>query len=131
MPQEWNGYDKEYILTITLDGIYVEKMWVENLKNNQSGYLQDKTTITFVHADCNSKVLKYLEAKQIYEFSVDIFDMNDEDEFDEYEFNSDDTDDTVGFSISYTGGDSEYKSFSFYSSDRELVREMLNLYKKF
>lgn len=128
MPQEWDGYDKEYILTITLDGIYVEKMWVENMKDNQSGYLQNKANITFVHSDCNSKVLKCLDANKRYEFSVDVFDMDDEDEFGESER---DTDDTVGFSISYTGEDSEYKSFSFYSSDRELVREMLNLYKKF
>lgn len=91
MPQEWNGYDKEYILTITDDGIYVEKMWVDNMKNNQSGYLQDRATITFVHADCNSKVLKYLEAKRMYEFSVDVFDMDDEDEFDESELDTDDT----------------------------------------
>ena len=65
-------YDKEFVLYLTVNGINVEKTW------NDGAYYYGSADISFIHEDCNSKLIKYVNSKTIYEFGYD----EDEDECD-------------------------------------------------
>lgn len=79
-------YDKEFVLYLTKNGINVEKTW------NDGTYYYGSADISFIHEDCNSKLIKYVDSKTIYEFGYD----EDEDECD-----CDDCDDSEeeGFTV--------------------------------
>ena len=78
-------YDKEFVLYLTKNGTNVEKIW------NDGAYYYGSADISFIHEDCNSKLIKYVDSKTIYEFGYD-----DEDE----ECGCDDFDDCEeGFTI--------------------------------
>lgn len=63
-------YDKEYILTINDDKtIWIDPAW------NDDRVIQGDSFISFVHADCNSKILLKLEE---WEQKVAIFDYDGE-----------------------------------------------------
>lgn len=62
---EVDYYDKEFVLYLTQDGVSTCKCW------KYDGYLCGSGNITFIHEDCNSKILKYIDSDVIYEFSVD------------------------------------------------------------
>ena len=62
-------YDKEFVLYLTVNGINVEKTW------NYDTYYYGSADISFIHEDCNSKLIKYVDSKTIYEFGY-----NDENE---------------------------------------------------
>ena len=55
-------YDKEFVLYLTTDGVNVEKTWHEDV------YYYGSADISFIHEDCNSKLIKYIDSKTIYEF---------------------------------------------------------------
>ena len=65
-------YDKEFVLYLTKNGINVEKIW------HDGAYYYGSADISFIHEDCNSKLLSYVDSKTIYEFGYD----EDEDECD-------------------------------------------------
>ena len=65
-------YDKEFVLYLTVNGINVEKTW------NDGTYYYGSADISFIHEDCNSKLIKYVDSKTIYEFGYD----EDDDECD-------------------------------------------------
>ena len=65
-------YDKEFVLYLTKNGVNVEKTW------NDGTYYYGSADISFIHEDCNSKLIKYVDSKTIYEFGYD----EDEDECD-------------------------------------------------
>lgn len=76
-------YDKEFVLYLTTNGVNVEKTYdVES-----DTYLSGSADISFIHEDCNSKLIKYVDSKTIYEFGYD------EDEYED-ECNCDDCDDS-------------------------------------
>ena len=58
-------YDKEFVLYLTVNGINVEKTW------NDGTYYYGSADISFIHEDCNSKLLSYVDSKTIYEFGYD------------------------------------------------------------
>ena len=58
-------YDKEFVLYLTVNGINVEKTW------NDGTYYYGSADISFIHEDCNSKLIKYVDSKTIYEFGYD------------------------------------------------------------
>lgn len=58
-------YDKEFTLYITKNGINVEKTW------NNGTYYYGGGNISFIHEDCSSKLIKYVDSKTIYEFGYD------------------------------------------------------------
>ena len=58
-------YDKEFVLYLTVNGINVEKTW------NDDTYYSGSADISFIHEDCNSKLLNYVDSKTIYEFGYD------------------------------------------------------------
>ena len=144
------GYDKEFALYLTEDGVSVCKIF-ENGK-----YLNEYPDVAFVHEDCNSKMLKNIESKLIFEFVFD--DEYDEDEFDNddlccddcdcyecdnrirsndikchgtvadklVEYSKDDDGDLHGFTVSKGDGDS-YMSYSLYTSDKLSLRDIQSL----
>ena len=71
-------YDKEFVLYLTMDGVNVEKTW------HDGKYYSGIADITFIHEDCSSKLLKYVDSKTIYEFGYDKYD-DDECDCDECE----------------------------------------------
>lgn len=66
---EVSNYDKEFVLYLTKNGVNVEKTW------NNGTYYYGGGNISFIHEDCSSKLIKYVDSKTIYEF-----DYNDENE---------------------------------------------------
>ena len=64
-------YDKEFTLYLTKNGINVEKTW------NNGTYYYGGGNISFIHEDCSSKLIKYVDSKTIYEFGY-----NEDDECD-------------------------------------------------
>lgn len=146
------GYDKEFALCLTEDGISVCKMFEDDK------YYNEYPDVAFVHEDCNSKMLKNIESKLIFEFVFDGEHGDDEDEFDnddlccddcdcyEYdnrirskdikcnetvadklvEYSKDDNGDLHGFSVSKGDGDS-YMSYSLYTSDKLSLRDIQSL----
>lgn len=59
------GYEKEFALYLTEDGVSVCKIFEDGR------YLNEYPDVAFVHEDCNSKMLQYIESKLIYEFAFD------------------------------------------------------------
>ena len=66
-------YDKEFVLYLTTYGVNVEKTYdVES-----DTYLSGSADISFIHEDCSSKLIKYVDSKTVYEFGYN--EDNDED----------------------------------------------------
>ena len=61
---EMSHYDKEYCVYLTEDGITCEKIF------NDGSYYNGGGDISYVHEDCNSKLLRHIDSKTIYEFGV-------------------------------------------------------------
>ena len=74
-------YDKEFVLYLTKNGVNVEKTW------NNDTYYYGSADISFIHEDCNSKLIKYVDSKTIYEFG---YDEDDECSCDDCEDSEDD-----------------------------------------
>ena len=128
-------YDKEFVLYLTVNGINVEKIWHDDT------YYYGSADISFIHEDCNSKLLSYVDSKTIYEFGYDGDECDDEDECscDECECTCCkdvyiETDgDMHGFSVNHSD-ENGCSSYSFYSTDISLVnkefkevKELLNV----
>lgn len=78
-------YNKEFVLYLTTNGVNVEKTYdVES-----DTYLSGSADISFIHEDCNSKLIKYVDSNTIYEFG-----------YDEDDYDCDDCDDCEeGFTV--------------------------------
>lgn len=141
------GYEKEFALYLTEDGVSVCKIF-ENGR-----YLNEYPDVAFVHEDCNSKLLKNIESKLVYEFA---FDDELEDDYDEsccddcdcYEcdnrlrskdnkcdesvlekyvdYSKDENGDLHGFSVSKGDGNS-FMSYSLYTSDKMSMKDIQSL----
>ena len=61
---EMSHYDKEYCIYLTEDGITCEKTF------NDGSYYNGGGDISYVHEDCNSKLLSHIDSKAIYEFGI-------------------------------------------------------------
>ena len=96
---EWNGYNKEYYITIDKDyEISVEPAWHEKSEWRDACYFKMCDGIVLVHSDANSKILEAIKDCECYEFSIDddfecdgcceecvVFDDDDEDPEYDYE----------------------------------------------
>lgn len=58
------GYNKEFVLYITENGINIEKVWYDGK------YYSGSANITFIHEDCSSTLLKSVDSDIIYEFAI-------------------------------------------------------------
>lgn len=63
---EYSYYNKEFLLYLTEDGVSVERAWYKNKQDEQ--YYTSAGDVVFVHEDCNSKVLEYIDSDVILEF---------------------------------------------------------------
>lgn len=65
---EFTGYVDEYIITMTnIDEEY--EIWCEPMKR-ENDYITDDSPITYILANCSSKVIPYCEGKNVYEVSI-------------------------------------------------------------
>lgn len=67
---EISGYDKEFELMLTQDGVAVSKMWHEDNEYHEAGYYDTGADVAFVHEDCCSKILSHIECDEIYEVVI-------------------------------------------------------------
>lgn len=162
---EYNGYDKEYVLGVTEDGVTLDKIY----DTEDERYLYSKCDVAFVHEECSSKLLlEYINSKIYVTLEecgecdeCELFTkcdgccMKDDEKCDDEDEKKEEvkktksdyskkecvkekndgckhelhvSDDSHGFTVGdYT--DHGYHSFSFYSSDRDLVSEMMKLFR--
>lgn len=142
---ELSGYDKEYIVTIMDGNIYCNHAYGRTKDGySRDRYLESFADIAYIHENCNSKILKYIECDEIYEFSIDEID-NSEREYDECQADTYD-DGTISYhsdsftvskdrygkpngftrSWSITGKDGIYQSttYSYYCDNEDMLRKV-------
>ena len=140
---EWNGYDKEYVVSLMDGNVYCSPAYgMKKDGYSHNSYLETYADIMYVHQDCNSKILKYIDCDKIFEFAVEEFDESDDCE-EECLDNSDDITthhsdfvtvsrdkfgNPTGFSKSWFRDDgdgiSQYSSYSYYCNDRDRLRSL-------
>ena len=143
LTNEWTGYGKEYFVYIVNGCVSCEPAYRSVRSGGHDKYLEMSADIMYVHQDCNSKILKYIDCDKIFEFSVN--EMDDDYIYgDECECNSDEDivthhSDSVtiskdkfgnptGFTKSWSrdngNGVTQYSSYSYYCSDEDMLRNM-------
>ena len=140
-PVELDGYEKEYYVSLNED---MELWCCKAYDYERECYLFDETDIVLIADDCNSKLIERVDYNKIFEVGY---------EFDEPECNGDcenchigesdrhevvtrvATDDTGklrGFEKSWEtkeDGMTYRSTYSFYSSDQEMLKNMLENFK--
>lgn len=148
LTNEWTGYDKEYFVYIVDGCVSCEPAFRSVNDGGHDKYLEMAADIMYVHQDCNSKILKYIDCDKIFEFTVEELDGIDEDEmYCSGCADCEDTDDEItthhsnsvtvsrdkfgtptGFTKSWfrDNGDgvSQYSSYSYYCNDEDILRDM-------
>ncbi|MSA02165.1 hypothetical protein GKG47_08935 [Lactonifactor sp. BIOML-A3] len=74
---EVDNYDKEFVLYLVEDGIIVEKVWHEKNEFHEAMYFYGYSNVAFVHDECNSALLKYVESKYVFEVAIAEDDVDD------------------------------------------------------
>lgn len=73
------SYCGEFALSMTKNGISVEKAWHDENEYHPAGYYRfDDEIIAYIHEDCNSKLLSSIGAPLKYEFAIDDVKDNDD-----------------------------------------------------
>lgn len=128
---EMSHYDKEYCVYLTEDGITCEKIF------NDGSYYNGGGDISYVHEDCNSKLLSHIDSKTVYEFGID---EDDKCECDECECacKKDEKPTTTSKSATYKINNKEVSKEEFYKRYEEFdemhldnIRDMLLSYSEF
>ena len=133
---EMSHYDKEYVVYLSEDGVTCEK------NHNKDGYYNGGCDISFVHEDCSTKLLSHIDSKVLYEFAVgecdECYDEDYEDcdcdeccgcdDANDKELDIESGDDMHGFSINHSD-ENGTSSYSFYSTDMDLVEKMAQLFR--
>ena len=147
---EWSGYDKEFYITVSkvIDGewtIFCEPA----MRESKTEYIYSETDICYLLDNCSSRIIPRIKSSVLYETSIVDEDAEFEHDGDCVNRNLNEDfgdamkiqkkpktesinmhDDMKGFTVS-TSDDYGYSSFSFHSTDVNLVEEMLKNYKKF
>lgn len=141
----WDGYDKEFYVTVWKDfKTGVPKITCEKGYNKtHEDYLYDCQSITYIFDNCHSRVIQRIQAAVVYEtvicednksIPVSEFGKDKTEKMKEYhgcedeaDFVWNDCDDMHGFTTT-KATDNGVSSFSFYSSDKELVNQMAKKY---
>lgn len=125
----WENYDAEYVISLlNIDG--EDEIWCEPMLRN-SGYLTEEAPIIYVMDNCSSKVIPYCKGKVVFEVTVGEEDYDCDECCGCCECDNDDTEfteDTHGFTVS-NSDENGYYSYSFYSTDKNLVAEMAKRFK--
>ena len=148
LTNEWTGYDKEYFVYIVDGCVSCEPAFRSVNDGGHDKYLEMGADIMYVHQDCNSKILKYIDCDKIFEFTVEEFDefddevkccecCNDYEDMDEdiTTYHSDSVTvsrDKFGTPTGFTkqwsrdngDGISQYSSYSYYCNDEDILRDM-------
>lgn len=94
----WGGYDDEYILTLSCEGV-----WCERFKRD-TGYFNDESNVIYIMDNCSSKVIPYCKSKNVYEVSV-----GESDDFENEELE-------IGHSYTINGKSVDKETFDEYVS---------------
>ena len=132
-----SGYDKEFVVYLTKDGVTCEPAYCED------SYYFGGGDISYVHEDCNSALLKYIDSEYIYEFGIKdedscepkcgseccgCCDCDEEDDYPhEVDYENNESDNMHGFNVNKSD-DNGYYSYSFYSTDKNLVEQMAKMF---
>lgn len=118
-------YDKEFVLYLTKNGINVEKTWHEKDEYIDGVYYIGGGNISFVHDECNSKLLPEIDSSIILEVGII---KNNKDEVYKSDsavhYSTDEDGETHGFTASKSDGNS-YIGYSFYTTEK-LDKDMIN-----
>lgn len=71
---DWDGYEDEYILSLSSEGIWIKKFKREN------GYIEDESSATYIMDTCSSAVIPYCKSKNLYEVSIGDIDNSENDD---------------------------------------------------
>lgn len=128
-------YDKEYQVSVYDDAIHCTPLYATHDRGyDNEGYLFTSATIMYIHQDCNSKLLQCIEADEIYEIGIEEIDEIDDEEdtlpsgpsYINVKRTGDGT--PQGFTKSWATSDDNgtfySHTYSFYSEDLELLRDM-------
>lgn len=135
---EWNGYDREYQVSIMNDKIYCNPSFVYKKDGySRDRYLDTWANVIYIHQDVNSTMLKHIECDVICEFAIedldDVEDENCDDNIATYQSDSvlisrDKSGKPTGFTKSWSDSDEadiySHSSYSFFSDNEEAVRYM-------
>ena len=128
------GYDDvPYVISVCgIDSEY--EVWCEPMVRDNGEYIDDESSIIYVLDNCSSEVLKHLDSECIFEVGI-----GDECSCDECEcackkdIHVEADGDMHGFSVNHSG-ENGWSSYSFYSTDMDLVnkefkeiKELLNV----
>ena len=87
---EWDHYDREYLVSIMDGTLYCSPIYGRKKDGyNRDGYLDTYADVAYIHQDCNSALLNYIDCDRIFEFAVDELDEIDFDEDIEFSFDLD------------------------------------------
>lgn len=160
-PELYSGYNKEFVITVDNYGVSAEPMWRDAYGNRPAGYLYDESTICYVFGNCHQKILDHIDYAVAFEVNIlDCEECCDNcgECCDEHKQEKSEMQDVCanlkacnscneycgekmniqsscdcgmhGFTAS-SSDDNNYKSYSFYSDDMKLVKEMMSIIKKF
>ena len=136
---EMSYYDKEFVIYLSKDGIACEKCYHENT------YYYGDGDISYVHEDCSSKLLDYIKSDVVFEFGFNDEDScepmcgseccgccdcdcdEDDDYSHEVDYEDNESDNMHGFNVNKSD-DNGYYSYSFYSTDKNLVEQMAKMF---
>ena len=126
---ECDGYDKEFYICLTNNGIVVEKAYAFAKDGyKKDGYLYSEGDKIYVHEDCNSEILKHIESNSIFEVSIgsdknECINNNMESTYVSRKSDGTPSGFSKSWSTSFNGMDS-YSTYSFYSSDIDLLKDI-------
>lgn len=136
---DWDGYDKEYIVTLDDDmNIWCEKAYQEEY--NRYLFVIDECVL--VADDCNSKILDSIDSDEVYEVGYDIDDEEEcqcncenckcHEELGNHEVitrvATDESGKVKGFEKSWNTKDGNinyHTTYSFYSNNGDMLRDMM------
>lgn len=144
---EWSGYDKEYVISLMDGNVYCSPAYrMKKDGYHRDSYLETYADVMYVHQDCNSMVLKYIDCDKIFEFSVNDYDEIDdgyeccdchselnEDEIVSHNSNyvtvsRDKYGTPTGFTKSWSrnngDGVTQYSSYTYYCNNEGLLRNL-------
>ena len=136
---DWDGYDKEYIVTLDDDmNIWCEKAYQEEY--NRYLFVDDECVL--VSDDCNSKILDGIDSDEVYEVGYDFDDeetcqcncenctCNEESDKQEVitRVATDENGKVKGFEKSWStreGNTNYHTTYSFYSNNDSMLKDMM------
>ena len=151
MPPEWDGYDREYLVSLDAEmNLWCQKAYQEEHER----YVYMPAECTFVADDCNSAVLEKIECDEIYKVGYDLDDemfettcnhdcehcglaskddKREEDRHEEITRVATGEDGKIrGFEKSWEtheDGLHYHSTYSFYSSNEKLLKDMMENFK--